>query len=803
MKPLANRLLAASLLLPLAPLAAAPVDMSGPGSYSQNFDTLASSGTTNPWADDSTIAAWYSQRTGTGTTYAADAGTNTAGNLYSYGAASDPERALGTLGSGNAAAGSFAHGLQLQNSTTGSLAINSLAYTGEQWRKSGVTTAQVVTLWYKISAAPITALDPATDTGWTAVSSGDFSSPINTSTSAALNGNDAANRVAISISPGIEVPAGNYVMIRWKDIDHTGSDHGLAIDDVSLSWGESSTPALTLGVTPSTIIENAGAAAAQGTVSIPAALGADLVVDLASSDTSEATVPATVTITSGNTSANFAVDAVDDLFADGSQAVTLSASASGYISAQTALTVDNDTDAPIAVSIDPATFAENAGNGAATGTVTLAANTVADLTVNLSSNDTSEATVPASVTIPGGSNSTTFAVDAVDDTDQDGTRNVTIQASATGYSSGSTVIQVTDDGDVPPPPTLSPGAIAFTGFNADGNDDLAFVALVPVLETDSIYFTDNPWNGSDVGAGGAFSGTEGVIRWTAPAGGLAAGSVVTLNSLSTTGRSASTGTLTSVSGSFALGASGETVYAYQGSPLVPSGFLAVIATQTSDPTTGTGLGAQHIVQFASTIDIAAYTGSRSDQSSYDGYLTPLVDTTTNWVTQDGGGDQSIDETPPDLPFDTASFTLASGGNTFAEWIGDYPGVGAKTAFTDDADGDGSDNGVENYLGSDPSKAGAGVYQVSRSGADLLFRHTRNNTPADGVSGSYQWSSDLASWQVSGVADTAGTVVTFGAPVVVEDNAAPVPDVLEVTAAVSGTPAQRVFVRIMAELVVTP
>lgn len=71
----------AALLATLGTSIAAPVAMTGAGNHTQNFDTLANTGTTNAWTDDSTIAGWYSQRSGTGTTYAADTGTSTGGNL--------------------------------------------------------------------------------------------------------------------------------------------------------------------------------------------------------------------------------------------------------------------------------------------------------------------------------------------------------------------------------------------------------------------------------------------------------------------------------------------------------------------------------------------------------------------------------------------------------------------------------------------------------------------------------------------------------------------------------------------------
>ena len=80
--------------------------------YTENFDTLAVTGTANPWADDSTLPGWFIQQTlplGTAlpSTYRADAGTSNAGAVYSYGTGTSTERALGSLGSGTP--GNFFH----------------------------------------------------------------------------------------------------------------------------------------------------------------------------------------------------------------------------------------------------------------------------------------------------------------------------------------------------------------------------------------------------------------------------------------------------------------------------------------------------------------------------------------------------------------------------------------------------------------------------------------------------------------------------------------------------------------------
>jgi hypothetical protein len=134
-------------------------------------------------------------------------------------------------------------------------------------------------------------------------------------------------------------------------------------------------------------------------------------------------------------------------------------------------------------------------------------------------------------------------------------------------------------------------------------------------------------------------------------------------------------------------------------------------------------------------------------------------------------------------------------NTFAVWIAGQPGVNGQTAFTDDPDGDGIENGLENYLGTAPGVASNGLTQVAGTATTLTFRHTRSNMIATDVAGSYEWSADLTNWHASG-ASNGGVTVTIGATVAV-DNTAPDNDVIEVTATVAGGSTERLFVRLAA------
>ncbi len=125
---------------------------------------------------------------------------------------------------------------------------------------------------------------------------------------------------------------------------------------------------------------------------------------------------------------------------------------------------------------------------------------------------------------------------------------------------------------------LGAGSIAIVGFNSDGNDNLAFVALQDIDAGESIIFEDNEWNGS-----GWNDSNENAFIWTAETK-VTAGTIVLLNNVGVTNPapSASTGSVvfgdTGVyGGNHGIANSGEAIYAYTGtrarrflSPLSPT-----------------------------------------------------------------------------------------------------------------------------------------------------------------------------------------------------------------------------------------
>lgn len=294
------------------------------------------------------------------------------------------------------------------------------------------------------------------EAGGTAASAATVSRPSLADLSVSLNVSlSSSDATAATVQQLVTIPAGRVTAtFNIAAVDDTLGDGAQITTLTALAPGQVGATVnltvlndeinyFTLSITPSTMPENGGAAVATVTRTV-ADNSSLLVVTLASSDATEATVPATVTILANQNSATFAVTAVDDAIRDATQNSTITASAAGMTSGSASVAVtDNEID-NITLSIVPGAISENAG--AATGTVTrFVGSNLAPLVVNLSSNDTTEATVPASVTILAGQNSATFAVTGVNDALRDFNQAVVVTATATGVASANAGVTVTDD----------------------------------------------------------------------------------------------------------------------------------------------------------------------------------------------------------------------------------------------------------------------------------------------------------------------------------------------------------------------
>ena len=106
---------------------------------------------------------------------------------------------------------------------------------GEQWRNGGNVAAHTLALQYQVASAGVITGANAPATGWTTFPALDFTGPVTGGAAGALDGNAPANRVVISATIPVTIANEQQIWLRWLDPDDTGSDHGLAIDDFSVT----------------------------------------------------------------------------------------------------------------------------------------------------------------------------------------------------------------------------------------------------------------------------------------------------------------------------------------------------------------------------------------------------------------------------------------------------------------------------------------------------------------------------------------------------------------------------------------
>ena len=209
--------------------------------YTENFNSLPSTTSTGNWSNNSSISGWYlynKDNIAITTINASDGNTNT-GSFFSFGVNNNTERAIGGLGSGGSYFGSPLSGsiagwiaIALLNNTGRSISSISFNYTGEQWRNGGNSSSQTMVVEYGVGAT-----FSAVSTWTTAGTGFNFTSPITGTTAAALDGNAAANRITGlggTIS-SLNLANNSILWIRFAEINESGNDHGLAIDDFTIS----------------------------------------------------------------------------------------------------------------------------------------------------------------------------------------------------------------------------------------------------------------------------------------------------------------------------------------------------------------------------------------------------------------------------------------------------------------------------------------------------------------------------------------------------------------------------------------
>ncbi|MFC7337707.1 PEP-CTERM sorting domain-containing protein [Haloferula chungangensis] len=188
---------------------------------------------------------------------------------------------------------------------------------------------------------------------------------------------------------------------------------------------------------------------------------------------------------------------------------------------------------------------------------------------------------------------------------------------------------------------LSVGSIGFVGFNVDGDDDFAFVALTAIPANESIFFTDDEWNGS------SFIRGEGALEWIAPASGVTVGQVVTIKGGPAT---VDIGSVSDSYGTFALSTSGDEIFAYQAASYddTPTAFLSAFTNNGSGGSlnldnTGLTVGTSAVdfaAEYGDGDDGGYYLGDRTSEASFSAYAA-LINNPANWGVETSTGVNAV------------------------------------------------------------------------------------------------------------------------------------------------------------------
>jgi|GEM_PF-2579667 len=144
------------------------------------------------------------------------------------------------------------------------------------------------------------------------------------------------------------------------------------------------------------------------------------------------------------------------------------------------------------------------------------------------------------------------------------TANVNFSFSESPTYSGSSFTSANSHAFVAGPSVLQAGDIAIISYATDAPDRFAFITFVNINANTEITFTDNGWTSGNTWRTGENTGT-----YTAPAGGITAGSIIQIQGTTVTGGGTMSAGLTGMS------SDGDQLIAYQGASGTPTFITAI------------------------------------------------------------------------------------------------------------------------------------------------------------------------------------------------------------------------------------
>jgi hypothetical protein len=216
--------------------------------YTQDFNTLPSSGTNLTWVNNSTISGWHRNYTGTAEpirdlSLQVANSNNTSGvvseiGFINTGISDNTDRSV-TLRA-NSLVTNVAVGAVFKNSSGQTAGGFSVSYTGEQWRRVSTSPASLYFEYAVVSSINEATLDIQADNlGWIRVAALEFVSPNLGSNSGLFGGKSPYQTILSPVTNNVTIANGQYLVIRWLVTDPV-INPALGIDDVQISFAASS-----------------------------------------------------------------------------------------------------------------------------------------------------------------------------------------------------------------------------------------------------------------------------------------------------------------------------------------------------------------------------------------------------------------------------------------------------------------------------------------------------------------------------------------------------------------------------------
>ncbi len=232
-----NVMIALALMGAAGSALAAPISFTGP-QITENFNGLPATTQTGVFSNVSGTQAaisgvngWVGAKlSGTGATATAltvDDGTSNSGGIFNYGVTGDADRSLGMLASGSNIMG---FGVEIVNNWTFPLLQFTITFDREQYRSSSVTT-NTMAFAYGVSGGTATGSNFLTDVSLVANTAGDLVGDAFVTTNGKLAPPSIITNVTATINLVAAVPVGGSLYLRWTDVNDTGNDAGIAIDN--------------------------------------------------------------------------------------------------------------------------------------------------------------------------------------------------------------------------------------------------------------------------------------------------------------------------------------------------------------------------------------------------------------------------------------------------------------------------------------------------------------------------------------------------------------------------------------------